>query len=539
MLTVRPEEKYFTAWRQHSWEMLSSITTQDIIYQIDDKRTLSGHAALEEYWNRNSTRQDQIEVFSTKISEGRRYGSYIFSANFQNKIKGVNQSIYGRINFYLNADGVICRISEKYTKIVHGEDVVPQQNRDARWVQIREFIRRHLNLKNIEFFTVVLILLGVGFYVVLLLPPVAKVIGVELSKSLVTNIFAPYLTVSSILFVGMNFLSSRIGSRKSIKVHTIHDINSGPSIIMSGYLNGAKRADVFAGDFNFFEDQVTLINAFEQLDIRNSLTFYSQSSFEQVVSATQSMPRTNQLIKNLISKGRMHFNANVTRVRATYIEKHGDQIVLNRPREDKIIAFFGVNENATVVQLLQGLMKRNAENSVGPKTKNTKINPNIILICGRTYSGKTSIATKLENQGYVRISVGRELDSFFGEASKTRNQKIKKGKRLISAQKQKEFFHHLCDQILMHEKVVLDGLRLPLVVRLIKEQFGNDMEIMFVYASKGLIEARHKSSGERLSLKTIADADDYFKVDEISEISDSIFSGANSHSFYLVKSRNG
>lgn len=558
MRNVSVEDKYFTSWRTHNWSMLERITEPEISYEIRSKRTLQGHRELEEYWQRNAERQDQLTVNRHFLGAGPNWSSYCFHSRFYNTVKQEIQTVFGHIVFSFSDDGKISRLVETYTKFV---DEPPKDTRSRRqkffgWLSAK-FDKRAIYdlLRRFTFWAVsiakiFLIFIAVAFFILEFTgwanalsrfsmlefwsgAAIEDQVLLERKEELVS--FAGWvLSASTIIYVVLEGVSRRLNQRASLRVHKIVDPKTDPATLMARYLSGARRVSIFAGDFDFFEESDDLFDIIRHLETRNELSLFSERTQEDVARETEHLPRTNDLIARLRQSRRIFFESNTKGARATFFEKDGVSQVLHLPNRQTFAVLSGIDENEAVIKMLRGLLAEKVDlislerekeaGSLEPEF------PTVVLVTGETFSGKSTIARELARTGFRYVSISGIMREMCENADANRSDLIDFGKKLVSENDGEELYDRLYSSVAeMGVPVVIDGLRPISMVHKLKAEFGSSLVIAYVTVNQSLQTERYQEQEEETkqttSLQKIRASDTSFGVADALEIADIVVAG--------------
>lgn len=342
------------------------------------------------------------------------------------------------------------------------------------------------------------------------------------------------LSASTIIYVILEGISRRLNQRASLRIHKIVDPKTGPAKLMARYLSGARRVSIFAGDFDFFEESDDLFDIIRHLETRNELSLFSERSQEDVARETEHLPRTNDLIARLRQSRRIFFESNTKGARATFFEKDGVSQVLHLPNRQTFAVISGIDENEAVIKMLRGLLAEKVDlislerdkeaGSLEPEF------PNVVLVNGETFAGKTTIARELARTGFRYVSVSGIMREMCEMPDANRSDLIEFGKKVVSENNGEELYDRLYSSVAeMGVPVVIDGLRPLNMVNRLKADFGSSLLIAYVTVSQSLQTARYQEQVEEIkkatSLKKIRASDTGFGVADAMEIADIVVGG--------------
>jgi len=477
---------------------------------------------------------------------------YNFHARFYHEPKKEWQAVFGTIKFFLDSNGVIERAEEIYTKIV-SDETAPLGVKGPAWTKKFERYLRKDNLRKLwrkifrlfsVLMTFLMIVAAILFLAITITPwgssiaeGLAGLFGsagdADTEKSgpdgtkILSDALGYVMAASTVIFILLQKLTDIYTTRESIKIHKIDDTDENASIVIAKYLDGATNASIFGGDFDFFETHQKLVDVLFSLQRRNALTFYSERTESEVNNANANSPKTNALIKGLKRKGRIYFNANKSSVRATYLEKDGVPIILNRINGNKIVAFRGIDENETIARLVKGLMREHRF----PHTIEQTSLPRVILIAGETKSGKTHLANLLKEEGYNILSVSSLMKELSAGKLTTRKELIDFGSRLMKEDRLSELSDLLESKATNLSKVVIEGIRIPHTAETLKKRFGESLVMIYTEVDEQTQKERFESyssanDNEDLSYRRVKTSDRKFGVFETKNLCDLIVSGS-------------
>lgn len=569
MRNVSVEEKYFTSWRTHNWEMLESITDPKISYEIRSKPTMNGHGDLQKYWERNAERQDQLTVQSHFLGAGPDWSSYCFHSRFYNTQKQQIQTVFGHIVFCFSNEGKISRLVESYTKFL---DEPPKDTR-TNWQKLLNWLSANLNKKRIRnlprrltIFAVwivkaLLIFIALSFFM-LEFTGLANYLSrlsftafwsgatiddeaiLERKEELI-QLAGWVLSASTIIYVILDSVSRRLNQRASLRKYKIVDPKADPAKLMARYLSGARRVSVFAGDFNFFETNSNLLEVFRHLETNNELSFFSERTQEDVARETENLPRTNDLIARLRHSRRIFFESNTKGARATFFEKDGVSNVLHLPDRDTFAVLFGIDENEAIIKMLRGLLAEKVNvahlRNEGAESLEPQF-PSVVIVTGETFSGKSTVARELARLGFRYVSISGILRDLCEKPDANRSELIDFGERLVSEDDGQALYDRLYSTITeTGVPVVIDGLRPIQMIRGFKAEFGSNLMIAYVTVNYDLQKQRYHSQDDNVqaatSLRKIRASDKRFGVYDAMELADVVVAGVGDpvHSAHQIR----
>ncbi|MEP3784486.1 AAA family ATPase [Ascidiaceihabitans sp.] len=538
--------------------MLESITDPEISYEIRSKRTLHGHGELEEYWQRNAERQDQLTVNCHFLGAGPNWSSYCFHSRFYNAIKQEIQTVFGHIVFSFSDEGKICRLVETYTKFV---DEPPKDTRTKRqklndWLSAKLNNRavydlpRRLTFLAVSIAKVILIFIAVAFFVLeftswanalsrfsMLDFWSGSAIDVETilaRKEELARIAGWVFSASTIIYVILEGISRRLNQRASLRLHKVVDPKADPAKLMARYLSGARRVSIFAGDFDFFEESDDLFDIIRHLETRNELSLFSERTQEDVARETEHLPRTNDLIARLRHSRRIFFESNTKGARATFFEKDGVSQVLHLPNRQTFAVLSGIDENEAVIKMLRGLLAEKVDLIAQASDKDAGALepefPLVVLVTGETFSGKSTVSRELARTGFRYVSISEILRDMCEKPNANRSELIDFGKKIVSENDGEALFDRLYSSVAeMGVPVVIDGLRPINMIRRLKVEFGSSLLIAYVTVNQNLQTERYNEQEDEIkkstSLQKIRTSDTAFGVVGAMELADVVVAG--------------
>jgi len=551
---MRPEETYFSAWESHDWESLKRVCDEDVIYDIIGKQGFRGHGQVGDWWRKNGIRQKNIQIIKYCLDSGKNWSVYNFHAAFYDKLEGEEQVVLGEIYFRLNEENKIQEITEEY-------DVFAPPNSKKSFPEwVGRFFKRSLwwrfCSKVLSFFSTSAMLALLFLASVFLLNALSgddnvvvktvnklvsylspaetgvaegslPVTNMGVTKKQISDALSPLMAVSTWFLFVFQYLLKFSGRRASVKVHKLSNDYNSANYVMSRYLDGADKASIFSGDFNFFEKDRRLHSCLKALDDKNSLKLYSERSKQNVLESVGKLHRTNELIKNLIRKGSIAFDVNSSNVRVSIIEKNGQTIVLNKASDQIIYANFGVDENQVIVKFIKSLL-----NVIDEKALSVLQQPKLVLVCGPAFSGSTTISRVFEKAGYIY----KNLENLHGTQIQWENRIEKRSERI----KVEEILYNDNDNdgvlvssierlVARLDKVVIDDCRDFEVIRLLKNRFSDRSLILYVDIPRTLQKERFSDvklqEREDLNLRKIRDGEQRMCVDSVKSIADEIIVG--------------
>lgn len=121
-------KKYFIAWQTYDLKLLCSIFSPTAKYIIRNKnRTFNGIEEIEQYWQRNKRRQQDIQLRWKIIRSQPHTDEVEFYAYFGDIEEHKNVRVFGRIIFTYNAAEQIIKLSEAYRVKSFVQGSVPLQ----------------------------------------------------------------------------------------------------------------------------------------------------------------------------------------------------------------------------------------------------------------------------------------------------------------------------------------------------------------------------------------------------------------------------
>jgi len=544
------EDKYFASWRAHNVELLESITTSDLVYSIDGKSDKNGHAEVRRYWERNQKRQSGLQVDHHLVDTGDGWSSCSFYCRFYNREDKVVQVVFGYMYFQFDDSGKISRLTETYKKLSeeHPKDPRPWLLKAYRWTTNRvAFRRRFMTVKKavgVTLSTVAFTIMPLAaiFYFLLQFSSYSDKItetsanllrldmtrgaeALEEHRTWLLELLASVLAVSTVYYVFADRFRAFFGQTTSVRKHKLFEQNKDAANLMAKYLTGAKSVAVFSGDFDFFEADKLLVNVFRDLESRGELSFYSERTKDEVLASISRLPKTKELVLRLIQSGRMNFSSNMKRARATYFEKDGILSVLNRPDAKSFTVVSGIDENEVILKMLKGSLQERSKIQTSDSsgiTLSQARKPKFIVLAGRTFSGKTTIAKGLQSKGYRYISVSDAMKELCTKKLSGRGDLAAYGKALMKNEDGDELYRFLLGKMMAGSPVVLDGLRPYKLAERFRSELGDDVMIVLCTARpeeevSRFNEAKDRKS-ETMSLQQIRALDKWFEVDAIADL---------------------
>ena len=544
------EDKYFESWRSHDFKLLQSITSQNLIYSIDGKPDMNGHAEVQSYWEKNRERQSGLQVSHHLVSGGDGWSSCSFYCRFYNKRKKGVQVVFGYMYFQFDEFGKINQLSETYKKLAeeHPRDPRPWSQRAYHWFTKRLAFRRRFSafkkvigrtLSAIAFTlmplaAILYFLLKFSSFSDVIASTLAELTGTDLAssakalegyKNWLFELLGSILAASTVYYVFSDKIMAYFGQTASVTKHKLFEPNKDAANLMAKYLSGAKSVAVFSGDFDFFEDDEFLVDVFRDLESNGELSFYSERTEDEVLKSVSRLPKTRELIARLIQSGRMNFASNLKRARATYFEKGGVLSVLNRPNAKTFVVISGIDENEVILKMFKGSLQERGKRSVlSPQIdrKHLSRKPKFIVIAGRTFSGKTTIAKGLQSKGYRYVSVSETMKGMSEKQLLGRSELAEYGKALMSENDGDKLYRNLLNKMVAGSPVVVDGLRPLILAERFKRDLGDDLMIVLCTARPEEETARFRANKERkdetMTLAQIRNLDKKFRVDAIADL---------------------
>lgn len=113
-------ENYFISWKNYDLKLLSNIFEVESTYSIINKSfCYKGINEITNYWIRNSKRQKDLDLKWEITKENKKVTTVTFNANFYDIEEKEYNNINGCINFYINKNKKIYKLSETYNKKVN------------------------------------------------------------------------------------------------------------------------------------------------------------------------------------------------------------------------------------------------------------------------------------------------------------------------------------------------------------------------------------------------------------------------------------
>lgn len=559
-------DKYFESWKNHDWVTLRNITTKNVIYQIEGRKTLNGHDEVEKYWSRNRDRQTNLIVQYHIVAFGDCWATCSFYSRFFNRNKKTVQVVFGLIKFQVDEAGIIKELSETYKKFPEETPHDPRPPHKRLYESVSRKIALRQNITSLwrktsslisAFIFLILPSAAILYCLVNYFPNISTPLVIFLASALLdvnlsiqnsyseflvkfNNVLSTLFAVSTIYYVAAEKISAFLGTRASVKRHKLRD-RSEAAALMAKYLKSAKSVAVFSGDFDFFERDENLVDVFNYLESRGELSFYSERSSQEVMSAISELPKTRNIIRLLREKGRIYFSSNLKRARATYFESDGVANILNLPDQKTFLVLSGIDENEVALKMLKGaILERSSThqvNDMSAKIQNSNV-PKFIFVSGRTFSGKSTLSRALSVCGYSYISVSDTMKELMGVQHPSRQELIDFGKKLMSDNQGEQLFAAIKRKMLAGQPVVVDGLRPRLLLSRFQDEFQGDVLTIYCVVSQSIEKARYDAASirnsETMSLAKIRNSDDQFGVEEIrDEVGTVIVSGVLSPNLVL------
>lgn len=136
----------------------------------------------------------------------------------------------------------------------------------------------------------------------------------------------------------------------------------------------------------------------------------------------------------------------------------------------------------------------------------------LILICGRSGSGKTSIANELVRDGYFVVSASKIAGAMFSSEygySPSRKELAQFGLKILTSSKESEFMHLVLQSIPHHEKVLIEGLRSINTIRYLQANHGAALALI-TRKSGFFLDGKNRMSGSGLDINNYAEEVDSF-----------------------------
>ena len=261
-----------------------------------------------------------------------------------------------------------------------------------------------------------------------------------------------------------------------------------------------RQVVIFSGDFDFLGKHDGLFETLSDLATRDRLTLVSDRSAEVVKTASGDSPRVLELLENLSLSGRIAFDSGLTDVRCSLIRDELDNVILckatvdnlqrtcaihNRGRTEKVVEAFASVVDDVVRRTPVSRMFGGDRRSVA------------VIVTGETKSGKSELVKRIAEQGFHKISAGREIAELLppGPDYPTRRQLLDKGAEFLSPDGQKKFGEILLGRSWGFERVVFDGVRLPGSIDEIKRALGTAF-VVYVEADPAVRRERYEESSD-------------------------------------------
>lgn len=545
MHDVRPEEIYFQAWSSHKAQSISTACITDLLYRRDGKDPIIGTTMLEDYWKKNAARQRNLRLDWLCIAQGKTWGVYIFTSQFFDSEEQNEQLVFGQIIFQLNEAGKIYEIYEKYEKINDFE--VPDikqgfQDNLSKLKSIFHPVRRYRLftkvVKSLFRGAIGILAIAAVLYMISLITDGSKPVlpwktdNNALLWEDIERAFGKSIAFSAIVLFFLQIAYKKLSVGNAMRLHSVTDFNSVPDIL-SKYLNGASKAVIFIGDGRNISNNSKLIERLKNIDKKNSLTVVSDRGRTELFAAVQKDRLLNDLLVRLESRGKLHFGSRYLKTELAYIETDGISVALDMSTTS-ISALFGVERNKSLLSFIKELSDElySPRSDSTPELNDTR--SRIIILCGKPHSGKSTLGMRLRDFGYVIIEPeSYDFEEVFQELYDSSADKVE----FLDDDTNAELFcNHIMDSLFQAPKIVIDSLKTPALVKVLRRQIPQKGTLVFLDACDDIIiERLTQNDCTKTKAKAILKKYDNHSMEGIKREADLILSGEASEEVVFNK----
>lgn len=262
---------------------------------------------------------------------------------------------------------------------------------------------------------------------------------------------------------------------------TRHVINSDDDDdrIMSQYYQKAKSVTVYAGDFDWIIRNSRIQHTIDRLISENKIIFVSSKSLNEIRKAV-GIELFNKISLNIQL-------TNYSDMRGSIIEYEGSNKTF-------IYRYHDPKDNATIIASIRHFEQGQFLLEQIKKMSNQNVEEySIVIICGRSGSGKTCASEILKQLGYKHISVGDLFRDIAREKGldESRESLNKVGRDYLQSDGPVELANKIIEKMKIDRKIVIDGIRPKETAEIIRNKFGRCI-IIYLTASDERREERIK-----------------------------------------------